>query len=213
MAQESFGKQLLNALFSGGGVVLSYTVFSLLQEEITKDTYGPTKEKFTYMQELVFVQCLAYCFVAFLCKPRGSKTQESVPWYFYAIAAASYTTAMVSSNTALEFVPYPTQVLCKSCKPLPVLLFGVLFAAKRYHWRKFLYITLIVAGMAIFMYKPKHSGKFDVLNFGKGEALLVCYLLFTAVSTCVKASFLVTFLIYGWSYWYSTRKDESWIYN
>jgi UDP-galactose transporter B1 len=173
-------------LFSGGGVVLSYTVFSLLQEEITKDTYGPQKEKFTYMQELVFVLCLAFCFVAFLCKPRGSQHHETVPWYFYAIAAASYTTAMVSSNTALEFVPYPTQVLCKSCKPLPVLLFGVLFASKRYHWRKFLYITLIVAGMAIFMYKPKHSGKFDVLNFGKGEALLLLSLFMDGVTGTVQ---------------------------
>uniref|UniRef100_A0A914Y1Q2 Solute carrier family 35 member B1 n=1 Tax=Panagrolaimus superbus TaxID=310955 RepID=A0A914Y1Q2_9BILA len=186
VANESFMKQVLNALISGGGVVFSYTVFSILQEEITRDTYGPKKEKFIYMQELVFVQCLAYCFVAFLCKPRGSQIKESVPWYYYAIAAASYTTAMVSSNSALKFVPYPTQVLCKSCKPLPVLLFGVLFASKRYHWRKFLYITLIVAGMAIFMYKPKHSGKFDVLNFGTGEALLLLSLFMDGVTGTVQ---------------------------
>jgi UDP-galactose transporter B1 len=183
---ESFMKQVFNALFSGGGVVLSYTIFSILQEEITRDKYGPKNEKFVYMQELVFVQCLAYCFVAFLFKPRGSQIKESVPWYYYAIAAASYTTAMVSSNSALKFVPYPTQVLCKSCKPLPVLLFGVLFASKRYHWRKFLYITLIVAGMAIFMYKPQHSGKFDVLNFGTGEALLLLSLFMDGVTGTVQ---------------------------
>lgn len=105
--------------------------------------------------------------------PRGTKASATVPWYLYAMTALSYTIAMVSSNSALKFVPYPTQVLCKSCKPLPVLFFSVLFAGKRYPWRKFIYITLIVAGMAIFMYKPKHAGKFDVLNFGSGEALLV----------------------------------------
>ena len=119
------------------------------------------------------MQCFVYCLVAFFFMPRGEKATATVPWYYYLLTAGSYTLAMVSSNTALEFVPYPTQVLCKSCKPLPVLFFGVLFAGRRYHWRKFLYITLIVAGMAIFMYKPKHSGKFDVLNFGKGEILLV----------------------------------------
>ena len=129
------------------------------------------------MQELVFVQCFAYCLVAFFFMPRGENVTATVPWHYYALAATSYTLAMVFSNTALEFVPYPTQVLCKSCKPLPVLFFGVFFAGKRYNWTKFLYITSIVVGMAIFMYKPKHSGKFDVLNFGKGEALLVSLVL------------------------------------
>ena len=42
----------------------------------------------------------------------------------YALCACSYLGAMVSSNTALQYVNYPTQVLGKSCKPIPVMLLG-----------------------------------------------------------------------------------------
>ena len=42
----------------------------------------------------------------------------------YALCACSYLGAMVASNTALQHVNYPTQVLGKSCKPIPVMLLG-----------------------------------------------------------------------------------------
>uniref|UniRef100_A0A7E4VF54 UAA transporter n=1 Tax=Panagrellus redivivus TaxID=6233 RepID=A0A7E4VF54_PANRE len=187
----SFLSSALNVAFSGGGIVLSYTAFSILQEEITRDRYGPNKERFSYMQELVFVQCFVFALVAFIFKLRHTSNSAAsaiatVPWWYYALAATSYTGAMLASNVALKFVPYPTQVLCKSCKPLPVLLFSVLFAAKKYHWRKYLYVSLIVGGMAVFMYKPKHDGKFDVLNFGKGEALLLFSLFLDGVTATLQ---------------------------
>ena len=42
----------------------------------------------------------------------------------YALCACSYLGAMVASNAALQYVNYPTQVLGKSCKPIPVMLLG-----------------------------------------------------------------------------------------
>ncbi|KAE9552322.1 hypothetical protein FO519_004447 [Halicephalobus sp. NKZ332] len=192
-------RHTLNAILCGGGIVVSYSIFSIFQEEITRDRYGPNKEQFTFMQELVFVQCFFYCLVASIFIPRGEHAIAAVPWYYYFLTAASYTFAMVSSNTALEFVPYPTQVLCKSCKPLPVLFFGVLFAGKRYHWRKFLYILLIVAGMAIFMYKPKHSGNLDILSFGKGEALLLLSLFMDGVTGTIQERMKAGFRVEKWT--------------
>ena len=40
-----------------------------------------------------------------------------------------YTLAMIFSNNALKHVSYPTQVLAKSCKMLPVLIAGTLFGS------------------------------------------------------------------------------------
>lgn len=39
---------------------------------------------------------------------------------------------MLASNASLKWVNYPTQVLGKSCKPIPVMLLGVFFAGLWY---------------------------------------------------------------------------------
>ena len=54
----------------------------------------------------------------------SSPGTDSTPMTYYAIAAFTYLTAMVSSNKALLWVNYPTQVIGKSCKPIPVMILG-----------------------------------------------------------------------------------------
>ncbi|CAD5119163.1 DgyrCDS7801 [Dimorphilus gyrociliatus] len=90
--------------------------------------------------------------------------------------SVTYLGAMLASNHALQFVPYPTQVLGKSVKPIPVMILGVLLAGKRYPLRKYLFIVLIVAGVALFMYKEK-KGAATTVGFGFGEILLITSLL------------------------------------
>ncbi|KAG8566581.1 hypothetical protein GDO81_013302 [Engystomops pustulosus] len=81
---------------------------------------------------------------------------------------------MVSSNSALQYVNYPTQVLGKSCKPIPVMLLGVTVLRKKYPLTKYLCVLLIVVGVALFMYKPKNTGPSgDDHVFGYGELLLL----------------------------------------
>lgn len=59
----------------------------------------------------------------------------------------TYLCAMLASNEALQHVSYPTQVLGKSIKPVPVMLFGVFIARKRYHLAKYAAIIMIVLGI------------------------------------------------------------------
>ena len=47
----------------------------------------------------------------------------------FAIYGICYTLAMIFSNSSLKHVNYPTQVLAKSCKMIPVLLAGTLFGS------------------------------------------------------------------------------------
>ena len=77
-------------------------------------------------------------------------------------------------------------MLSKSCKPIPVMMFGVLFAHKRYNWRKYFYVLLIVAGMAIFLYKPSKVGKRSHFQFGSGELLLLASLAMDGVTGAVQ---------------------------
>lgn len=92
---------------------------------------------------------------------------------YYAVGAFTYLVAMVSSNMALQHINYPTQVIGKSCKPIPVMILGVLLGRKSYPLTKYLFVLMIVIGVGIFMYKDKASAAGADSIIGVGEFLLV----------------------------------------
>lgn len=59
---------------------------------------------------------------------------------------------MVCGTMALRYINYPTQVIAKSSKPIPVMLIGVLLAHKRYTIQKYFFVLMIVAGVVLFIY-------------------------------------------------------------
>lgn len=93
------------------------------------------------------------------------------PAGYYASSALTYLLAMVSSNMALRYVAYPTQVVGKAAKPIPVMLLGVLLGRKSYSLQKYLFVILIVIGVALFMYKESKVNP-NSENAGLGEVLL-----------------------------------------
>lgn len=94
---------------------------------------------------------------------------------YYASSALTYLLAMVCSNLALQWVGYPTQVVGKSCKPIPVMVLGVLLGGKSYPMIKYMFILTIVLGVGLFMYKDNVSTKNDAegSGIGIGEILLL----------------------------------------
>ena len=119
-----------------------------------KYVYEAAEERFTCITALVFFQCVVNYLYAFIMSfifptPEKDTTKSS----YYAICSLTYLVAMVTSNKALAWVNYPTQVIGKSCKPIPVMVLGVLVGRKKYPLLKYLFILMIVAGVAMFMYK------------------------------------------------------------
>ncbi|XP_036391387.1 solute carrier family 35 member B1 [Megalops cyprinoides] len=159
------------------GVFVCYFYYGILQETITRGDYqkGDKKEKFTYATTLVFIQCIinavfAKILIQFFEQSRSDHTRN----WLYGVCSLSYLGAMVSSNSALQYVNYPTQVLGKSCKPIPVMVLGVTILRKKYPLAKYLCVLLIVTGVAMFMYKPKKGvASGDEHVFGFGEMLLL----------------------------------------
>ncbi|KFV67097.1 Solute carrier family 35 member B1, partial [Dryobates pubescens] len=153
-----------------------YFYYGILQETITRGRYGDgaKQEKFKYALTLVFIQCVinaafAKLLIRFFDAVKADRTRS----WLYAACSLSYLGAMVSSNSALQFVSFPTQVLGKSCKPIPVMLLGVTLLRKRYPLAKFLCVLLIVAGVALFLYKPQRGAAPEEHTFGYGELLLL----------------------------------------
>lgn len=99
--------------------------------------------------------------------------EDKTHYGFYASSALTYLLAMVSSNMALRWVPYPTQVIGKSAKPIPVMLLGVLIGRKSYSLQRYFFVLLIVIGVVLFMMKDKAVDHGNDDHMGVGEILLL----------------------------------------
>jgi len=159
----------------GIGIFVCYFYYGILQERITRGEYviGEVKERFTCIQALVFFQCVInYLFALVMSKSVLKQGEDTTKSSYYACCSFTYLLAMVSSNKALAWVNYPTQVIGKSCKPIPVMVLGVLVGRKSYPLIKYLFILMIVAGVALFMYKDQAVAA-DNTGLGVGELLLL----------------------------------------
>jgi UDP-galactose transporter B1 len=50
------------------------------------------------------------------------KQEDATHFGWYAASAFCYVSAMVCGNMALRWITYPTQVIAKSSKPIPVMV-------------------------------------------------------------------------------------------
>lgn len=141
------------------GIFFSYLLFGIIQEWITRTSYGESKERFTFTYCLVFFQCVANAIFSRIIINYSKESKDSTSKWMFPVCALTYLCAMLASNEALQHVSYPTQVLGKSIKPVPVMIFGVLIARKRYHKAKYLGVLMIVLGIVMFMYKDKKQTK------------------------------------------------------
>lgn len=167
------------------GIFFCYFYYGIIQEKITRGRYGDATnedgtvgERFTYALALVWVQCFFnYIFAKgmLVVKPQKEDTTHTG---YYAVSSLTYLLAMVSSNMALRWVPYPTQVVGKSAKPIPVMILGVLIGRKSYSWTRYGCVLTIVAGVILFMY---NEGKVNP-NLAQEKTFIGELLLFLSLS-------------------------------
>ncbi|XP_028156322.1 solute carrier family 35 member B1 homolog [Ostrinia furnacalis] len=169
-----------------GGIFVCYFIFAMLQEKITRGKYGDG-DKFTCTLSLVLVQCIVnYVFAQILMVSWKHEVDTTKKVYYFS-SALTYLLGMISSNMALQWINYPTQVVGKAAKPIPVMVLGVLIGHKSYPLKKYLFVLLIVIGVVLFMYKDQvKKGSDDSQGFGVGELLLILSLTMDGLTGAVQ---------------------------
>lgn len=153
----------LKFLFYAAGINISYLYFGILQERISRTKHDPGGEKFTCTKSLVLLQCIVNAiFAKFILKFIIRQGVDKTRPLYYGMCSLTYLTAMVSSNMALQHVNYPTQVIGKSCKPIPIMIMGMLLGKKIHSLKKYFFVSLIVLGVALFMFKRDISELFSI---------------------------------------------------
>ena len=80
------------------------------------------------------------------------------PFYKYSYSSLSNVLSSWCQYEALKYVSFPTQVLSKSCKVIPVMLMGKLVSNKTYPWHEYITAGLMSMGVALFLLAADPTG-------------------------------------------------------
>jgi len=146
----------LQLLIACAGIFGSFSYFAVLQEDVYKTDYGGEKFEFTFLALLVERGINALIAALGVAVLGGSGLK--IPYMDISLSGMSQMFAMAGSNEALRYVSYPTQVLGKSCKMVPVMAGGLLLGGKSYTMFEYLQVVLITGGVVVFNFGGK-AGK------------------------------------------------------
>jgi UDP-galactose transporter B1 len=98
----------------------------------------------------VFVTTGIYAVVAGVARQAFNEKPTEISKYQMLTLSLTSIASTYTSVRSLRYVIYPVQILFKSCKPVPVMLFGVALG-KKYPIRKYVNVAIITIGVALFM--------------------------------------------------------------
>lgn len=131
------------------GIYICYISYGICQEGVYEyRTINGEKFKATFF--FLLIQCIANTLIGGIEMLLFGVSKNSPSLTSYSFVGLSYIIAMLFSNEALKYVSYPTQALGKSCKMIPVMLFGFLIRGKRYSLIETIAVLLITGGINIF---------------------------------------------------------------
>ena len=102
------------------------------------------------------------------------------PVWDWATAAVGYQGAQYFGHASLYHVSYPIQLVCKSCKPIPVFIGETVISKEKPTLKKFISVLLLCGGVVTFLwYKPskKKGSTPDGANFTLGMLMVLAALI------------------------------------
>ncbi|XP_046746010.1 adenosine 3'-phospho 5'-phosphosulfate transporter 2 [Diprion similis] len=164
--------QKAQLLWCTTGVFVFYLLYGYLQEWIfTLDGFRP------FGWYLTLIQFGYYTIFGWIeCRIKG--VTRRIPLGTYLLLALLTLGTMGFSNSSLGYLNYPTQVIFKCCKLVPVLIGSILIQGKKYGPLDFLAAILMCIGLALFTVADSQiSPRFDPI----GIIMISCALLCDAV--------------------------------
>jgi hypothetical protein len=121
--QDRYSRNL-KLLFCFVGLQVSYVLWGVVQEQLMTQEYKMGKFKSSafcvfgnrFLALFISMGIVAYKRVV------AAKPLKEAPYYYYAPSSLSNSLSSWAQYEALKFVSFPTQVLSKSCKLIPVML-------------------------------------------------------------------------------------------
>ncbi|XP_077366863.1 adenosine 3'-phospho 5'-phosphosulfate transporter 1 [Festucalex cinctus] len=157
-------RQAVRLLFCAAGLQASYLTWGVLQERVMTRSYGASTpeeggERFKDSQFLVFMNRILALSVSGLWCLLFKQPRHSTPMYKYSFASLSNIMSSWCQYEALKYISFPTQVLAKASKVIPVMLMGKIVSQKSYEYWEYLTAALISLGVSMFLLSSGDSDK------------------------------------------------------
>merc|ERR1719160_1984935 len=150
-------------------------VYGLLQERIMSQPYGSAM--FTDSVFLVFCnRAVAVVFAAIMAASKGESFKNAAPLWKYLAISFSNVYASACQYEALKYVSFPVQMLGKSFKMMPVMVWGMAVSGKRFSLTDWLIAFAVTGGVVEFLMTGPISSHDDSGNSSYGLMLLAGFL-------------------------------------
>jgi adenosine 3'-phospho 5'-phosphosulfate transporter B2 len=165
----------------GAGIIGTLVVYGLLQERIMTIPYGGTLaqggELFTVSAFLVL--CNRICNTGYATSMMYVYSEEpkpKAPLYKYFIISLSNVAATTCQYECLKYVAFPVQMLGKSFKMMPVMIWGIIISGKQFKMVDWIVAACVTLGVTEFCMTGPMSSPNDRENSMYGILLLVGFL-------------------------------------
>jgi len=175
--EEKWISALTCALY-GFGIIFCLGLYGVIQERIMSEPYGG--EFFRASVFLVLCNRLvAIVYAVFMVWYKEEEFTNKAPLWKYIAISFSNVSATWCQYEALKYVSFPVQMLGKSFKMMPVMLWGIVISQKKYKLQDWLIAGGVTFGVTGFLLSgdisSKHASKGTSVY---GLILLLCFLVF-----------------------------------
>ncbi|KAI8994711.1 UAA transporter [Pilobolus umbonatus] len=140
------------------GIYVCFLTWGVVQERVTTTTYGdieaPKKFRFFIVLNLiqsVIATVVAYVYLKGCGRSLNIKETPRSLYLKYIQVAIFNCSGSPFGYAALKHIDYPTMILGKSCKLIPVLFMNVLVYRRRFPLHKYVCVGLVTLGVSMFM--------------------------------------------------------------
>ncbi|XP_075227880.1 adenosine 3'-phospho 5'-phosphosulfate transporter 1 isoform X2 [Lycorma delicatula] len=184
---RSTRQDALLLMFCFVGLQGSYLTWGLLQEKVMTQEYDNSAGEVGYFKDsqfLVFVNRILAFILSGIYISLTRQPRHPMPLYKYVFCSFSNIMSSWCQYEALKFISFPTQVLSKACKIIPVMIMGKFVSNQKFEHYEYITGVTISLGMAFFMFGSVQNLKGDETETTfSGVILLAAYILFDSFTS------------------------------
>jgi adenosine 3'-phospho 5'-phosphosulfate transporter B2 len=171
--------------FYGAGVIGTLLVYGVLQERIMQVPYDG--ELFTVSAFLVLSNRLFnVAYASAMIGMKGEEISNKAPLWKYMVISLSNVAATSCQYEALKYVSFPVQMLGKSFKMMPVMIWGILISGKQFTIMDWTIAACVTFGVTEFLMTGNIDSPTDGGNSMYGLLLLLAFLAFDGLTSTVQ---------------------------
>jgi len=181
--EETFSQTAMKLGFCVVGLLTSFLMWGLMQERVMTTEYAGGR--FQSSNFMVFCSRSFGFFMAFCVTRYTIQAPLKAPFYMYSFTSFSNVMSSWCQLESLKYLSFPTQVLGKSSKLIPVMIMGKILSKKVYQWYEYGVAVTILAGVALFVLAEKadKAASDEKVTTLAGLFIMVGYLTFDSFTS------------------------------